>query len=270
MYKLVAIDVDGTLLNSKHMLPERNRFVIQKLLDSGIHVALATGKQYITVESLIKTLNLSGPQITNDGALVTLAQSGEIIYRKGVPKELAKQVIDVAQQLHVTLVVSHESKVYATSLNEDTEHMMSYGDPAPKVVRNLWDCLEPLPTHLMIIAYGKDSLYETIAATLQRRFGNRLSIVRSSPYFLEILHPEVSKGNALRKAAQYLKVAEAEIIGFGDGENDISFLSFVGYSVAMGNSRDNVKRYASMITDTCDNDGVAVALESIFPDLFTK
>lgn len=264
MFKLVAIDVDHTLLNSRHELTERNRRIIRKLVDDGIYVVLVTGKSYVTVKGLMKSLGLVDPQITNDGSLVILPETEEVLYRRGVPKKLAEEVIGVAQEMGVTIVVVREARIFAAALNEDTDYMETYGDPTPIVVSDLSEYLDPSPTHLMVITYGKDALYEIAASTFQQRFGSKLNIVKSSPYFLEILHPEVSKGNALRFVAEYLQIPREEVVGFGDSQNDIGLLSYAGYAVAMGNSSEEVKRVADMITDTCDNDGVAKALEALF------
>ncbi len=264
MFKLVAIDVDGTLLNSKQELTERNRRIIHKLVDRAVHVVLVTGKAYVTAKDLMKSLRLVSPQITNDGSLVIVPGTEEILYRQGVPEELAEEVISVAEKMGVTIAVLHETRMCVTGLNEDTDYMATYNDPTPTVVSDLAECLDTPPTHLMVVAYGKDDLYELATSTFKRRFGSRLNVVRSSPYYLEFLHPEVSKGRSLAFVSEYLKIPRNETVGFGDGDNDISFLSYVGCAVAMGNSTEEVQRIADMVTDTCDRDGVAKALEALF------
>lgn len=264
MYKLVALDVDDTLLNSKHELSERNRETIKRLSLLDINFALATGRSFQGIKSIIDTLGLSSPQITNHGAIITLPSTSQTVFKKCIPKHLGHKVIRLADELNVTVVVVRENSIFAREHNVDTDYMQTYLDPEPTIVKELVETLEPEPTHLMIITYGNVDVYENVHRLITRQMGNHLNIYRTSPFFIEILHKNVTKGNALKMVASRLNIKKEEIISIGDSQNDVSMFSVSGLSIAMGNAITSVKEKTNLITADCDSDGVAKALEEIF------
>lgn len=270
-FKLVAIDIDGTLLNSKHQVPMMNKIIIEKLLNKGIHISLITGKHLVSIRELIDILKLNPqtPQITSGGAYVSIPTADKILQAKLLPTYLIRKVEDVASVLGLTIVASDE-KGYVTNSDhktEDIEYMMSFGEPAPRIVDCLGHSLGMHPFHLMIISFYKKHLYHQAAATLNNTFQNSLTVVKSAPYFIDLLHPDASKGEALNLTVKYLNIEMRQVIGFGDSDNDVSFLKSVGYAIAMGNANQNVKKISHTITESCDNNGVALGLKKIFPTI---
>lgn len=268
MFQLVALDVDGTLFNSLHELPGGNKIALTQLVEKGIHICLSTGKSFRTVQNLVQELNLKSPQITSDGASIVDPTTKIPLFRYALSKDLVIEVVELLDELRATTIVVSEDTSFATAINDDVMYMCGYGDPTPSLVRDLVTCAEIEPTHLMVVAYQKDHLYDHVFRTLNSTFGNRLNIVKSSPYFLEILNPLASKGNALRTVLEYLGINKKDAICIGDGLNDISMFQNVGVAVAMGNSDEEVKNAASFVTETNDNLGVAKALDKFFDNLF--
>lgn len=261
MIKLVATDIDGTLLDSQHQLTARTEAVMRRVLDAGIHVVLATGRQYTRMADLVHHLGTTSPQITSDGAVITDPHSGQALFTQTVQRELCEQVIMLAAQFGITLLVTRDGLVFATEHNEDTDYTLTYNDPVPTLVDDLRDALDPLPTMLMAVAYRKDALYQDFEAAAHAQFGDTLRVVRSSPYYLQILHPEASKGKSLARICAELNLAPSEVFAAGDSYNDLSLFAYAGQSAAMGHSPEAVKSQATWVTASNDEDGLALALE---------
>lgn len=261
MIKLVATDVDGTLLNSHHLLTSRTEDTLRRVAQAGVHVVLATGRQYVKVTELVEQLGTISPQVTSDGAVITDPLSGQALFTQTIPRALCEQMIALAQQIGITLLITRDGLVFATAHNEDTEYTLTYNDPIPILVEDLREALDPLPTMMMAVAYRKDALYEAFEAAAHAQFGDMLRVVRSSPYYLQILHPEASKGKSLARICAELGIAPDEVLAAGDSYNDLSLFDFAQHSVAMGHSPDAVKARATWVTATNDEDGLALALE---------
>ena len=263
MVRLVAVDVDGTLFNSKHELSEANEFALRELLDRGIQVVIATGKPYIAIADIVARLGLTSPQITSEAAIITDPVSGTILKRTGVPFDLASQVIDLGRELNTTMIISTGDKTFAREMNEDVEYMVTFGDPVPELMDDLREALQPLPTHLMMITYQKDALFLAAEERFRSELGAKLHIHRSVPYYLNFVNPAVSKGKTLQAVCQRLDIDIRETLVIGDSENDVSMFAVAGYAVAMGNSPENIKAQAHYVTGTNDQDGVAQAIHRL-------
>ena len=259
--RLIAIDVDGTLLDSAHTLSAGNRRALQAALAAGCHVTLATGRQYVYITPLVAELGLQSPQITSSGAVITLPASGEMLYADRIAREVAAETIRLGEQLGITLVVVQNGKTYARAINADIEHMLTYGDPRPHVAPDLLATLDLPPTNIKAIAYRQDELYARAEAEFQQALGTQLNIYRSVPYYLEFSAKSVSKGTALRRVAERLGIGQDAILAIGDGNNDIAMFEAAGLSVAMGNASAAVQARADAVTGHCDADGVAQAIE---------
>lgn len=259
-YRLIALDVDGTVQNSRHELSPRNEAALKNAQAAGVAVVLATGKQYVAIRRLIEQIGLQSPQITSDGSIIS-TPAGEVIYRQGVPREPAEQFIALAHKMGVTPVIARDGQTFAVERNADVDYMLTYGDPVPTFMPDLRAALEPPPSYLMGLAYQRDVLYEDFEAAAKAQIGAALNIYRTSPYYIQAVHPAVSKGAALEKLCEMLGVGRAEVLAVGDSFNDISMFRFAGRSVAMGHSNPAVQAAAHEITATNDEDGVAHVIE---------
>jgi Cof subfamily protein (haloacid dehalogenase superfamily) len=258
--KLVALDVDGTLLNHQHQLTTRTRETLTRLVAKDIHIVLATGKLFVSLREIISQLGLVAPQITSGGSIVVLPQTGEVIYRAVIPKHLSIPALELADELGVTTLIVCDDSIFAKNLNHDTDYLVSYGDPTPTLVPNLVDVLEPAPTQLVAVSTRKSLLETFHKAFLARGLGRELAIYGGLPCVLDILNPEVSKGRALQFVMERVGVQPEEAVALGDGENDTSMFRVVGHSVAMGNASVRVKQAATEVTESCDRDGLSKAL----------
>lgn len=264
MYKLAAFDVDGTLLDDRHALPACNKTALFLLQNSGVHVSLATGKSYITIKKLITDIGLSSLQITNDGALVVDPCAEKTVMEYRLPSSLSVEAIKITRSMGATAVLVNETNIFAEECNPDTDYMESFGDPHPIILPKLEDALQYKPTHIMVITFGNIELYERVYNKLTQAFETQLNIIKSSPFFIEVLNPDASKGKGLSFLMDYYSIKKSEVVCFGDSLNDMSMFDIAGYSIAMGNSKGELKKAASLITDTNNNCGVAKALDHMF------
>lgn len=266
MIRLIALDVDGTLLDSAHRLPPANAEAVRAALDRGIAVVLATGKQYSAARDLIHGLGLTAPQITSHGALITDPATDSPILLQGVPRAAGERALEVGTAVGITMIIAGDGRTYARERNADIEYMLTYGDPEPQLMADLAAALEPPPTHLMAIAYRRDAVYAAAEDAFNAALNGALAVSRSSPYYLELLHPEVSKGNALRIVCDRLGIDPAEVLAVGDSFNDLSLFAAAGVSAAMGHARPEVRAAASHIAPDNDSAGVAWAIQTLALD----
>ncbi len=257
MYKLVALDVDGTLLNSHHELTPAVAEAIRAALAQDVHVVLATGKQYSAIIPLIEQLELTAPQITSHGALVTDPVQNIVLHQQCIPLEPGRRAITIGAELGVTMVVAGHGKTFAAAHNADIDYMLTYGDPVPQILDDLTQALDLAPTHLMALAYKRDALYAEAYNRFRADLGDVLNVSLSSPYYVEFLHPQASKGQALAAVCAQLGVERESVLAAGDSFNDLSMFAFAGLAVAMDNAHSDVKKHANIIAPSNNADGVA-------------
>lgn len=260
-YQLIALDVDGTVENSHHELTERTAEAIRAAAAQGVHVVLTTGKQYFSVAGLVERLGLTSPQITTGGAVVTDPTTKRLLYEQRLDPAIAQRVVHMANEEEATLVLVRDDMTITPVVNRDVEYMLSYGDPYPLLVPDLAAALEPPPMQITLIYYQQDERYEAAYLHYKAAFDGSLNVNKSSPYYLELTHPTVSKGTALAQLAQQLGIAPEQVMAVGDSFNDLSMFAYAGLAVAMGQSKPAIQQAAHAITTSNDEDGVALAIE---------
>lgn len=257
MFKLIALDVDGTLLNSHHALTPAVAKAVKAAQAQGVHIVLATGKQYSAIVPLIEQLELTAPQVTSHGALVTDPTANIILHQQSIPLEPGRRAIAIGAELGVTMVVAGHGKTFAAAHNADIDYMLTYGDPVPQILDDLTQALDPAPTHLMALAYQRDALYAEAYRRFKAELGDVLNVSLSSPYYVEFLHPQASKGQALAAVCAQLGIDREQVLAAGDSFNDLSMFEFAGLAVAMDNAHRDVKKQANLVAPSNNDDGVA-------------
>ena len=258
--RLIALDVDGTLLNSAHELAPATSKAIARAMQRNIRIVLASGKQYRQLTPLVQRLKLHAPQIACDGAQIVDPGTDESVFEGRIGRETARRVLRLGWQHGVTMGVPQDGVVYVVQENEDAEYMRSFGEEVC-VMAPLSTALWTRPTHLLAVTWKRISAQRQWASALHRLYWTQVSCVRSARYYAEVLLRGVSKGAALKWLATRLSIDREEILAIGDGENDVSMFRGAGYSVAMGNATGKVKAEAHFLAPSCDEDGVAIAIE---------
>ncbi len=263
-YRLIASDLDDTLLNGDSAISERNRKAIRAAVDRGLHFTIVTGRMFKTSVSFMKDLGLDcdWPLINYHGALVKTAQSKTIMFHRPLVNDLAVAVVEEAErrECHVSLFIDDD--LYIREENEFSRYYQSLAKIELQPVGPISDYLRrggADPSKISIIRW--DGTIDEVEAGLKEVFGDRLSILQSRPYFLEITDRLATKGQTLRCLADQLGIGQDEIIAFGDGHNDLDMIDYAGLGVAVANARPEVLAAADLITSANTADGVAEVIE---------
>jgi phosphoglycolate phosphatase (TIGR01487 family) len=235
-FKLIALDMDGTLLNEKEEISEENYLAIQEAQAKGIHVVLSTGRSILTCEKYAKSLHLSSYLVTVNGSEIWDC-SGNLHERNIIHTDLIQMMWEWAK--------TNETYYWAVATDK------------------VWR--EQMPDHIFEHKWLKfgfdikdDSLRETI---LQRLLSNQqLEVSNSSPTNIEINAAGVNKAVGLFHVCSKLGISMDEVIAMGDSLNDIEMIKAAGCGVAMGNAQNEVKKAADWITATNEDNGVAKAI----------
>jgi Cof subfamily protein (haloacid dehalogenase superfamily) len=262
MYKLLALDLDGTLIGNNLTISPRTKYAISQLMARGVTVTIATGRMFQSTLPFAKELNISAPIICYQGAMVGNPVTGQILSHLPVPLPLAKQVIEAVRKegLHINAYLDDE--LYVDHINEEASLYSIISKVAAHPVGNLLTYLDRDPTKLVVI--GKHSQIDQITSKLGNKFGSALYVAKSYDRFCEVAHPDCGKGRALEQLAAELGIDQSETIAIGDNPNDVDMLEWAGMGIAMTNGTDEAKKAADWITGSIDEDGVAQAIEKFF------
>ena len=263
-YRLLVVDIDGTLLGKDRTISTEDKEALAKVRDSGIQVALSTGRVTRACLGILNQLSLDGYHIFFDGALVAGPERGEEVYVEPLSPAVLKEAIKFVRREGIPLELYSATHYFAERGTWSTAvHRQFFGTPPTMVdFTGLWERERIIKGNLVITTPEEAAK----AAGFQRQFGNsfHFSQAMTPAYpgvvFINILAPEVSKGKALEVLASHLGIPLPEVIAVGDGTNDISLLATAGLGIAMGNAHDEVKRIADYITLDVDHSGLAAAI----------
>lgn len=257
-FKLVALDLDGTLLNNELKITDRAANAIREAEKKGVKVTICTGRMFASAFQFAEELGINVPLITYNGALVKNSIDKEVLYERYLPLEEAKYVIELCRQYDCQINLYLDDKLYVEKAEEWAKR---YAKRVKVPLYEVDDLLELLTIPpLKILAMSEKNVLEKIRNELS---GRGLYITKSQPHFLEILNNEATKGKGLNAVGQILGIDRNEILAIGDNENDIEMFKYAGFAVAMENADEFVKNYADYVTKSNDDDGVALAIEKL-------
>lgn len=260
-YRLVAVDLDDTLLDNDLRISWRAKQAIRQAGERGIHVTLATGRMFRSAVPYAEELGLNLPLITYQGALVKNSRSGEVLYHRPVPRELVEPVVEVIRSFGYHLQMYHNDELCMEKLTPEGEDYSRLAGVGITLVKDL-KLYCPQPTKIPVVNYQEDKL-DRLAEVLEEGFGSRLYVTKSKPYYLEVMHPHATKGRALQVVAEHFGVPREEVVAIGDSFNDLDMIRYAGLGVVMGNAREDIKRHADYVTRANDDEGVAEVLEQL-------
>ncbi len=260
MIKLVALDLDGTVVNDQLQISPRVLSLLNHLItQTDVRVVIATGRMFLSALPFARQIGVVEPLVTYQGAMVREITEGHAQrFHAPIPLSLAQEVMQtlLAEKYHINLYMhdqlwTHPSNVHASYYSQKA-------GVAPVFHDDLLDCMTVDPTKIMVI---DDHRLDHLLAQLQLHFAGRLSFCRSRTNFCEIIDVSASKWNALQTLAQEWGILPSEIMAIGDQGNDLSMIQHAGIGVAMGNAPDDVKQHANYVAPTIGEDGVADAIE---------
>jgi hypothetical protein len=276
MIRLIALDVDGTLLDSRWQVPEANRIAIERAVARGIEVALVTGRRFEFARQVIGALPDPLTLIVNNGALVKTRQ-GDTLVSHLLPRDVARQVLDATRAFrHAAAVVFdrvREGQVIFERIDWEDRRTRSYALRNREFVLEvapLEDCLTEDPVQLMFngpFAVMRQLLGELRLLPFADRFAISVTEYESRDFaMVDVVRAGCSKGATLVEWAAGRGVTRDDVIAIGDNHNDREMLEFAGCAVVMGNAVAELKALGWPVTGTNDEAGVAAALEAFVLD----
>lgn len=254
--RLIAIDLDGTLLGATHTISAPNAAAIAACQSRGIAVLLATGRMFASARAFARQLDLRGPQITLNGAVLGDPQHSALHIRAALaPAELAA-VLAVLAVYEIPFAIFGPDTIYVEPDTPQVGILAAYGEPPAVPLPRAELLLLPAPIKVLTFLNPGPRDDELRAA-----LAHRVEVVRTGNQFFEFLAPSTSKGAALAEIARQRGVARDEILAIGDSDNDLSMFAIAGTSIAMGGAAAHVQARATAVTASCADDGVARALE---------
>lgn len=265
-YKLIALDMDCTLLNDEKKVSPRNKEALKKAMEKGIKIVLATARVYPSARHYAKQLNFQTPIIACNGSLIKDEATGETLYKVAVPEDVNLRFIQLSREKGLHCQLFTYDSIYSEKLinaayryNKYNEYMGEKDKVNILIVDNMEDIAKKEEIFQMVLedndekamSYVRNSMCEMDNAT----------IIQSSSKNLEAVHKGVSKGAALKILSELYGIERESIIAMGDYENDITMIEYAGLGVAMGNASEGLKAKADYITGNHNDDGVAQVIE---------
>ena len=263
-YRLIVADVDGTLLDSRHRLPERVAAAVRATQGRGLAFALATGKMLPSVRSLVEAMALHGPQITLNGAALVLAESGEPLTYIPLRPEDRRLAIETVRAAAPDVLITHFT--LDDILLDQPDHpllpvLLSYGEKTIRPVPSL--LAEDLPPAAKILLVGTHPQLRELRAIVTPILAERVIVTTTAADFLEFFNLGAGKGHGLDALLAALQIPSEAVIAIGDGENDLPLFARAGLSVAMGNASEQVRSAADLVIGDNDDAGVADFLDKL-------
>lgn len=258
-YRLIALDVDGTLLSDDHVLTPRVRESVRAAARSGAEIVLCTGRGSASAHSVLDELGLSGTMITHNGASIIDSETRSIMFEQAIDHRLAQRYIDEVRARGIHFDMNTSFDLYVNRLDAPSARM--YADMYVNPI--LRPAEEGLPEHTVKLSiYGSEEKIDALEEAW-RKWDHELQYIRSGVYFIDVQHPAATKGRSLEKLAEIRGVPREQVLAIGNYYNDIGMLEFAGIGIAMGNSPDGVKAIADGVSLSNNEDGVAHALERL-------
>ncbi len=259
--KAVAIDLDGTLLNSEKEITTRSVAAVHEAMDRGVKVYIATGRSLNISEQYIRQLGVVDPVICYNGSCIWDPKSGEDLFRTQMEEAVCRALLKVEKEVQCDFHAYRRHEILFT------REPRNQGILNP-IIREQGIIAEgELPyDHLEFmkaIFTGEFAETEKVRAHLTCLFGDSIHQVYSRPRFFEVMSSGSTKGDALSRLLTIQGIDPADVMAIGDESNDAQMLSLVGHSVAMGNATREVKSIARYQTADCDEDGVASIIEKL-------
>ena len=254
-FSLVAIDLDGTLLNAQHELSPANYAAVRACVERGVRVVIATGRLFASAQYYCRQLELEGPQITLNGAVLADAASGELRPTHTLPEPIMVRVCDELKRRGVAFMVFGPNTLYTLEGMPHQDVLTGYGEPPPTIVPSIASA--HIPDAAKVLAFLEEG---PLDAELHAQFADVAEVVRTGPLFYEFMVPGTSKGSALQELMAQYNIPREEVLAIGDSYNDLSMFDVAGFSVAMGGAVSVVRARAQAATADCEHDGVAAAL----------
>ena len=263
-YKLIVLDVDGTMLNSNREISKRTVQTLRKVQQMGIRVALASGRPTYGILPLAHAIDLGvyeGYIISYNGAQVMEAKTGQILFERRIDPQMVPYLEKKALKMGFTMAYYDGNEVVSTDIqNPHVADEAAMNGMTLRQEDHLSLSMDDWPAELMLVSDDEQAL-TSLEEHMQRHLNGVMDTIHSNPYYLEVVGYQVGKSYAMSALVQKMGIHMSEVLAIGDGEADINMLQMAGTGVTMANATEGVRRCADFTTLSNDEDGAALAIE---------
>ncbi|MFN4224402.1 MAG: Cof-type HAD-IIB family hydrolase [Fervidobacterium nodosum] len=272
MVKLIVTDLDGTLLNDDKHIPDDNIIALREAMEKGVHVSIATGRNFGSAKRYIKELGLDVPVIFQNGAFIYQWMEDKVIYKSDLKSEIAKLIVEKAREkglFYVVYIDFLEEKDMYIDANYSGEFLsyLKQNEWRINYVSDVVNYISNRDSIAEVALVGDEEKIKNIVEDDLFIFGESVSVVKNnrinSEVFYEFFGPNSSKDISFNYLLKYFNVKPEETMYLGDNYNDIGMLKIVGYPVVMENAPDEVKKYAKYVSKSNNEAGVAYAIRKL-------
>jgi len=264
--KLVAIDLDGTLLNHENQITDLNKKALQKLNQNGVKVVIATGRSLISAREIFQSLDMEGYLITLNGALIKNGNTNKTIFFRQLPKEALIKTLEIGFQEEATVFFNTEKKNYRVPYTGNGEVVQEFqkmrGDVEELTFEKMREILEGNTPKVLKAAFTSENRQQLRRIQGIMNQSNYFPVF-SDKHYIEMMAQGINKGSSLKRLCDYLDIQAKDVVAFGDQENDMQMIEFAGLGIAMENATDKLKSVADEIVESNEDSGVGKRLMSL-------
>ncbi|OOM80412.1 sugar-phosphatase [Clostridium sp. BL-8] len=263
MYKLIALDMDGTLLTTDKRVSEKNKAAIKEAEAKGVKIVLASGRPLIGITKYLNELDLLKDDdyvLSFNGGLVQNTKTQKVVSELPLKGKDLKNIYKISKELNINIhAFSAKDGLITPKISQYTEHEADING----IEINIRDFneIDDEEDIIKVMMIDPQEILDPAIKKLPAELYEKYSVFKSAPFFLEFTNKEVDKGLGLKKLGEYLGIKKEEIIACGDAGNDLSMVKYAGLGVAMENATKEVKEVANFITTSNDEDGIANVIE---------
>lgn len=267
-YKLICMDMDGTLLTDNKEVSLKNKEAIKAASDNGVKIAVTTGRLFTSAYYYADLIGVKAPVVSSNGAYIREKDENRIIYKSTLGIEKCRKILQIAKQYDLH---PHFNTCEAVITDTIIYSSKAYIDANKKLPKEYQVKIDLVKSFEEAFKFYEDEILKCIISDNDADKLNKaksvladdkdFEVVSSYKNNFEVMNTGVSKGAAVKILAEKYGLKGEEVICMGDSENDLSMIKYAGLGIAMGNGEDYVKSAADYITDTNNNDGVAKAIE---------
>lgn len=275
--KLVMSDIDGTLINSDHKVSDRTKAAVHKLINSGVEFGIATGRNYESAVGIVEQLELNPntiPIVSLNGYWVDHPELNYEFRDETMDYETSKKLGEIGADFYMGVLYFFDDKVYSHmdelslkdyEFSKTSGHMHFFKDGHTmeriESIEEIKHVFTPDHKLLKIVFVQDEDYTELVKERISRNFPEEYDVLMVGRGWAEIMPKSVNKGKAILEYAKYRGLDSNEILAFGDSDNDLTMINYLGTGIAMKNARNSLKVLANDITDSNNDDGVAKYLE---------
>lgn len=263
-YKLLAVDVDGTLLNSKREITPKTREKIHQAIDRGFVFTISSGRPVQGVAMITSALGVDIPVITYNGAMVITGKSKNVIYSCTMRDEDAIAVEALGKARDTTIAIWADNRLFVNRADERAAKYSELSGTKPELYENVGELLNKGINKMLW--YDDVERINAFQKEIVGSLSSSVNFHTSQPFFLEFVDINASKAIAMGKLGEYYGIGREEMIAVGDGFNDLSMIKYAGLGVAMDNAPEEVKQVSDFVTLSNDEDGVAYVIDKFLLD----